>query len=351
MKVEDFDYDLPDELIAQYPAERREKSRMIVLDRSKEDLRETMFGNFPRYLQEGDLLVINETKVIPARLYGQKMSGGRVEIFLVRRLEDRIWTAMVRPSRRVRPGMFIYVGGEQLPIEILGRLARGEWKVALPKAMSERKFIDQFGHMPLPPYIKRADEEEDRERYQTVFARHEGSVAAPTAGLHFSEHLLERIKMKGVTVLPLSLHVGPGTFKPLDVDEVEKNKLEEEYLMVRRDYWEEIEASKRAGRRIVAVGTTTTRALESLAMGRVAKLEEKLVDGIEYITGWTSLFIYPGFRFRVVDALLTNLHLPRSSLIVLVSAFAGKERILEAYRWAVSRRFRFYSYGDVMFIR
>jgi len=195
MKVEDFDYDLPDELIAQYPAERREKSRMIVLDRSKEDLRETMFGNFPRYLQEGDLLVINETKVIPARLYGQKMSGGRVEIFLVRRLEDRIWTAMVRPSRRVRPGMFIYVGGEQLPIEILGRLARGEWKVALPKAMSERKFIDQFGHMPLPPYIKRADEEEDRERYQTVFARHEGSVAAPTAGLHFSEHLLERIKM------------------------------------------------------------------------------------------------------------------------------------------------------------
>ena len=152
-------------------------------------------------------------------------------------------------------------------------------------------------------------------------------------------------------MLPLSLHVGPGTFKPLDVDEVEKNRLEEEYLMVRRDYWEEIEASKRAGRRIVAVGTTTTRALESLAMGRVAKLEEKLVDGIEYVTGWTSLFIYPGFRFRVVDALLTNLHLPRSSLIVLVSAFAGKERILEAYRWAVSRRFRFYSYGDVMFIR
>jgi len=351
MKLEEFDYILPRELIAQHPLERREDSRLLVLDRAKNELRETRFFNFPRYLREGDLLVVNETKVIPARIFGKKSTGATVEVFLTRRLEKKKWIAMVRPSKRVRENTFLYIGKEQYPLEITERLSEGRWIVTLPESIDEGEFLENFGHVPLPPYIKRADGEIDRERYQTIFARHEGSVAAPTAGLHFTDEILRRITSKGVTVVPISLHVGPGTFKPLKEEVVENNRLEPEFLMVRLDRWEEILYAIKSRRRIIAVGTTSTRALEALALDRIDERRiVKLEDG-EYITGWTDLFIYPGFKFKVVDALVTNLHLPRSSLILLVSAFAGRERVLRAYEFAVSRRFRFYSYGDVMFIR
>jgi len=287
MKLELFDYTLPGELIAQHPPKRREESRMILLDRRKDELRETRFSNFPRYLKEGDLLVVNETKVIPARILGRKVSGGQVEIFLVRKLAEKKWLAMVRPSRRVREHTFVYVGEEQFPVEILGRSDEGQWEVLLPQSIEEKEFLDLFGHVPLPPYIKRADIEADRERYQTIFARHEGSVAAPTAGLHFSDEVVRKIKAKGVTIVPLSLHVGPGTFKPLKDEEVERNRLDREFLMVREDYWNEILAAKGQGRRIIAVGTTSTRAIESLVSDTVM---ERKVSTLDDNSRWSMRF-------------------------------------------------------------
>jgi S-adenosylmethionine:tRNA ribosyltransferase-isomerase len=351
MKLSDFDYDLPKECIAQYPASRRDESRMMVLERKSGGVRETRFSNFPRYLQAGDLLVVNETKVIPARIFGRKTTGGRVEIFLTRRLGRRHWSAMLRPARRLGSGETVLVGDEDYTVDILDRTGQGEWMVRLPEGIDEDVFLSTFGHVPLPPYIKRKDDGTDQVRYQTIFARREGSVAAPTAGLHFTDDVLRGIRRRGVTVVPLSLHVGPGTFRPLPSETVEENTLEPEYLLIRKEYWKEIREAKQSGRRVVAVGTTTTRALESLDAGPLEEQVERSIDGEPYVCGWATVFIYPGFRFRIVDAMLTNLHLPRSSLLLLVSAFAGNENVLASYRWAVRRRFRFYSYGDCMFIR
>ncbi len=351
MKLSDFDYDLPEKLIAQYPPKERGESRLMLLDRGSGEVRETRFANFPRYLQEGDLLVINETKVIPARIFGRKTTGGNVEVFLVRRTGDREWEAMLRPSKRFRGGDIVLVGDQGYQIRIEERVMRGEWIITLPGDIGEGEFIDSFGHVPLPPYIKREDEPHDRVRYQTVYAKLPGSVAAPTAGLHFTDDVLGSIKRRGINVLPLTLHVGPGTFRPLDYEAVEKNRLKPEHVVMRKKYWREIQVARRNRRRVVAVGTTTMRALESLAIGRFDGLEERSVDGEVFISGWTDLFIYPGFKFTIVDALLTNLHLPRSSLLLLVAAFAGEEGTLRAYNWAVKRRFQFYSYGDAMFIR
>ena len=351
MELRDFEYDLPEELVAQYPAARRDESRLMLMDRRSGEVRETRFANFPRYLETGDLLVVNETKVIPARIFARRASGGRVEIFLTRRIGDRRWHAMLRPARRLRDGETILVDPGQLPVTIQERSGPGEWLVMLPGSVSEKEFMETHGHVPLPPYIKRGDEHSDISRYQTVFARFEGSVAAPTAGLHFTEEVIREITRRGVTVVPLTLHVGPGTFKPLPRQMVEENSLEAEHLSIRSECWNEITAAVKERRRIIAVGTTTTRALESLAAGEVDEREELVMGGERYIGGWAGLFIYPGYRFRMVDALLTNLHLPRSSLMLLVSAFSGREKLLAAYNWAVSRRFRFYSYGDVMFIR
>ncbi len=351
MNLNDFDYELPKELIAQFPASRREESRLLVLDRVGGDLRETHFVNFPRYLVAGDILVVNETRVIPARLFGRKRGGALIEIFLVRRLENRHWVAMIRPSKRVGPGEIVFVGehGHELLVE--GRVGAGEWRVSLPPGLDERDFIERHGHVPLPPYIKRSDVSDDRERYQTVFAQRDGSVAAPTAGLHFTEEILLDLKRRGVTIVPVTLHVGPGTFRPLPKDTVEENTLEPEHVLVKRAHWDLVSDARRSGRRVVSVGTTTARTLEAFAAGRVAGAEEREIDGETYVSGTTDLFIYPGYRFRAVDALLTNLHLPRSSLLLLVSAFAGRETILMTYRWAIERKFRFYSYGDAMFIR
>ena len=351
MNLSDFDYELPKELIAQFPASRREESRLIVLDRAGGDLRETRFVNFPRYLVAGDVLVVNETRVIPARLFGHKRSGALIEIFLVRRLANRHWIAMIRPSKRVGVGEIVFIGehGHELLVE--GRVGPGEWRVSLPPGLEERDFIERHGHVPLPPYIKRSDVSDDRERYQTVYAQRDGSVAAPTAGLHFTEEILLDLKRRGITIVPVTLHVGPGTFRPLANETVEENALEPEHVLVKRAHWDLIAAARRSGRRLVSVGTTTTRTIEAFASGRVSAREEHEIDGEAYISGTTDLFIYPGYQFSAVDAILTNLHLPRSSLLLLVSAFAGRETILMTYRWAVDRKFRFYSYGDAMFIR
>ena len=350
MKLSEFEYDLPGDLIAQRPLEQRDESRLIILERFGEGLRETRFGNFPRYLREGDLLVVNETRVIPARVYASRRSGGRVEVFLTVRVAEGEWQAMLRPARRIAEGEKLLVGEEGLEIVVRERTGDGSWKVKLPEGLTEEEFFESFGHVPLPPYIKREDEESDRDRYQTIFARSDGSVAAPTAGLHFTDRVLRDISRHGVTLLPITLHVGPGTFRPLAEERVEENRLPPEFIRIGEDVMNEILEAKGAGRRVVAVGTTTTRALESIAAGKLSDRIEEGPAGERYISGWTDLFIYPGFEFRVVDALLTNMHLPRSSLLVMAAAFAGTERILRAYRWAVQRRFRFYSYGDVMFI-
>jgi len=351
MKLSDFDYELPKECIAQFPAKRRDESRLIVLDRGGGDIRETRFSNFPRFLQEGDVLVVNESRVIPARLFGRRKSGGLVEVFLVRRLADKRWVAMVRPASRLRTGESVLIGERNLEISLGERLGAGEWIVNLPGDVEEHAFIKAYGHVPLPPYIERDDGSEDAERYQTIFARREGSVAAPTAGLHFTEEVLLDIKRRDVTLVPVTLHVGPGTFRALSDETVENNRLEPESVLVMKDLWEEIEEAKRSKRRIVAVGTTVTRVLESLARGPLINQEERVIEGQTYVSGTTDLFIYPGFTFRIVDALLTNFHLPKSSLFLLVSAFAGLETMRTTYRWAISRKFRFYSYGDAMFIR
>ncbi|HER43598.1 MAG TPA: tRNA preQ1(34) S-adenosylmethionine ribosyltransferase-isomerase QueA, partial [Candidatus Eisenbacteria bacterium] len=310
----------------------------------------TRFGSFPRYLREGDLLVVNETKVIPARIHAVRRTGGAVEVFLTNRVGRGEWTAMLRPARRISEGEILTVGESEHEIVVRDRTEEGFWRVRLPEGLSEAAFLGTFGHVPLPPYIKREDEESDRERYQTIFARTEGSVAAPTAGLHFTDQVLREISRRGVTLLPLTLHVGPGTFRPLTEERVEDNRLLPEFVRIRKDAVDEILEAKGAGRRVVAVGTTTTRALEAIAAGKLSDRNEERSGGEIHISGWTDLFIYPGYEFRIVDALLTNMHLPRSSLLLLVSAFAGTERVLRVYRWAVQRRFRFYSYGDVMFI-
>lgn len=351
MKLTDFNYDLPEELIAQYPAVKRDDSRMILLDRDSSGIRETVFSNFPRYLSGGDLVVVNESRVFPARFLGEKETGASIEVLLTRRTAPGRWRALCRPSKRLGPGDGIFIGDRRHRIGIISEIGEGEWEVSLPEDMPEEDFIDSHGHVPLPPYIHREDVETDRERYQTIFARRSGSVAAPTAGLHFTDGVLRGIERRGATIVPLTLHVGPGTFRPLDNPSVEENRLEPEYFMIRKEYWEEIRDARAGGRRIIGVGTTSTRAMEALEAGVVEERSDKLVEGVEYITGWTGLYIYPGFRFRVVDALLTNLHLPMSSLFLLVCAFGGRDRIMRAYEWAIQRRYRFYSYGDAMFIR
>jgi S-adenosylmethionine:tRNA ribosyltransferase-isomerase len=351
MKLEDFDYGLPEDLIAQHPLSERDESKLLLLDRDSGSVRETVFANFARYLKEGDIVVVNETRVIPARLLGEKKTGAKIEIFLTFSLGEGSWEALCRPSKRLSPGDRILIEGSEYAVTIEEEIGGGLWKVSLPPEIPENQFINDCGHVPLPPYIKREDVEEDQERYQTIFARKEGSVAAPTAGLHFTDRVMRNIERKGAVVIPVTLHVGPGTFRPLENDVVEKNRLPHEHIMVRTDYWDRIREARADGREIVAVGTTVTRTLEALASGRIDDRTDVDIDGNAHILGTTDLFIYPGFKFRVVDALVTNFHLPMSSLFVLVSAFAGREEMLKIYDWAVQRKYRFYSYGDAMFIR
>lgn len=343
MRLEEFDYDLPEELIAQEPLPERDASRLLVLDRAGGGLRHDLFRNLPGYLREGDLLVLNDTRVVAARLETTKEgTGARVSVLLLRRLPDGTWEALCDRASRAKVGTRLLVDGGALTLLVEGAPSPEIRRLRLVSDLDEREALERWGLPPLPPYIRRegGPRPYDRERYQTVYARREGAVAAPTAGLHFTEAMLERIERGGVELAWVTLHVGRGTFEPVRAGTVEEHVMEPERCEVPARTVEAVERTRRRGGRVVAVGTTVVRALESAAAG----------GGLAPLEGEAALFIYPGYEFKVVDALLTNFHLPRSTLLLLVSAFAGRERILAAYREAVARRYRFYSYGDAMLI-
>jgi S-adenosylmethionine:tRNA ribosyltransferase-isomerase len=337
-----FDYDLPDALIARYPAERRDASRLLVLDRATGSLTHRHFSDILEYIAPGDALVLNETRVIPARLLGTRASGAPAEVMLLQPVsgDDATWSALVRPGARLRPGSVVTIA-EDFTVEVLDVLPDGARVVRLATPMPVRDALERHGHMPLPPYIGRPDEPGDRERYQTVYARAEGSVAAPTAGLHFTPRLLDALAQKGARLVRLVLHVGAGTFRPVEVEDPAEHPMHAERYEVSDEAAAAINAARAAGGRVWAVGTTVTRTLESVADDSGC---------IRAGSGETRLFIRPGYSFRAVDRLITNFHLPRSTLLMLVSAFGGYERIMQAYRVAVAERYRFYSYGDAMAI-
>jgi S-adenosylmethionine:tRNA ribosyltransferase-isomerase len=352
MLLSDFDFELPEELIAQRPLERRDASRMLVVDRAAGARRDGSFAEFPDELRAGDTVVVNNTRVFPARLVGRREpTGGRVELLLVRRREDlggETWETLARPARRLEDGARLAFGDGRLGARVLSATADGAGRVVRFDAEGDfSKLLEEFGRMPLPPYIRResddlASRDEDRERYQTVYAAAPGAIAAPTAGLHFTPQVFEALRARGVSVAEVTLHVGYGTFAPVRAEELGGHRVAAERFEISEAAAAEVNATRARGGRVVAVGTTTVRALESAAAadGRVVAAGR----------GETGLTITPGYEFRAADALLTNFHLPRSSLLVLVSAFAGRDLVLDAYRHAVAARYRFYSYGDCMLI-
>ena len=350
MLISDFDYELPEELIAQRPAEQRDSSRMLVLDRAGGTWQDRHFHDLPSELTERDVLVVNNTRVFPARLIGRREpSGGRVEIFLIGEREgQRVWGALARPARRLTVGQRISFGDGRLRAEVVEAHADGRRTVRFECDGDFHALVEEFGRMPLPPYIKRPQLEEteetarDRQRYQTVYAGRSGAVAAPTAGLHFTPRVLDELRARGVAVVELTLHVGYGTFAPVRVEDLSRHEVEPERYEIATEAAEVLNGATASGRRVVAVGTTTVRALESATDERGA---------VRAGAGLAGLTITPGYRFKTVGAMLTNFHLPRSSLLVLVSAFAGRELTLAAYRHAVQTRYRFYSYGDCMLIK
>ena len=348
MNVADFDFELPGELIAQQPPAARGGSRLMTLDRATGRISHHLFSELPSLLHPGDLLVVNDTRVFPARLIGIRLpGGGAAECFLVRPAEEAdTWIALVHPGQRLRERsrMRFASHGRILHAEVVGRHFHGRRTVRLwtEDGSSVRDTIDAIGHVPLPPYIKRPDSPSDHDRYQTIYARQRGSIAAPTAGLHFTADILKALADRGVERATVTLHVGYGTFQPVRVDRVEDHQVEAEHYEVTTDAAAALTRAKREGRRIIAVGTTTTRTLESLAVDDHGDVKPG--------SGETTLFIHPGFNFRIVSGLVTNFHLPKSSLLMLVAAFGGRDRILSAYREAISRRYRFYSYGDAMLI-
>ncbi len=342
MLVDDFDFDLPPELIAQEPLDRRDATRLMTVDRLCGEIGEVPFREIIRLFRPGDLLVLNDTRVIPARCFGVKESGGRVEVFLERRLaaEGEQWQCLLRSSKPSRPGTRILLA-EGVAAEVVGRGEGDTWCLSVTPVAGFDEWLERNGAMPLPPYIRRSEAEVDRERYQTVFSRHRGAVAAPTAGLHFTRELLEGLQKRGVEIATLTLHVGLGTFMPVRVERVEEHRMHRERYVIPPSTADAINARKRGGGRVVALGTTVCRTLEHGACD----------DGsVTAGAGETDIFIYPGYRFKTVDALITNFHLPKSTLLMLTSAFAGKELLFRAYHEAVERRFRFFSYGDAMFI-
>lgn len=342
MFLAEFDYGLPEELIAQEPLERREKSRMLVVDLATQSFADEHFFDLPKFLKKDDVLVLNNTKVFPARLFGALETGAKIEIFLVREIEDRVWETLARPARRLKTGRKI-IFGEDLTAEVLERSEDGKVFVQFEADGDFETILEKLGKTPLPPYIKRDAEkaDEDRERYQTVFAKEKGAIAAPTAGLHFTPEILEEIKNAGAQLAEITLHVGYGTFEPVRVSDLSAHKVTPERFEITPETAEILNKAKAENRRIVAIGTTTTRALES-SFNKSGKIQsgKQLAD----------LTITPGYKFKFVDALLTNFHLPQSSLLVLVSTFAGHELIMNAYKHAVRARYRFYSYGDCMLI-
>ena len=344
MQISDFDYELPEELIAQHPLPERDASRMLVVDREHRTLADEQFVSLPKYLRAGDCLVLNNTKVFPARLMGERVpSGGTTEVLLLREIEPNLWQVLARPARRLRIGARISFGDGRLQATVTAANEDGTRLIQFEPRDNFPSLIAEVGQPPLPPYIKRegALDAEDRERYQTVYARETGAIAAPTAGLHFTPKVLDEIKNAGVSIAEITLHVGYGTFEPVRVEDVSQHRVLPETFSIPAEAAEIINRARASGGRIIAVGTTTTRALESAASAD---------GGIRPSTSTADLTITPGYKFRIVDALVTNFHLPRSSLLLLVSAFAGRELTLEAYGHAVSERYRFYSYGDCMLI-
>jgi len=343
MQLTDFDFVLPEALIAQEPVARRDASRLMLLNRSAGQITTGPFGSFIDLLQAGDLLVLNDTRVIPARLYGTKTSGGKVEVFLVRRQpgSQEIWTCLLRSSKPPRPGTQIAMG-QGVIAEVLGATQQATWQIAFRGCTDFAGWLDQYGNLPLPPYIRRQPGVEDRERYQTVYARTPGAVAAPTAGLHLTTELLADATSRGVAIASVTLHVGLGTFMPVRVENLAEHRMHREEYLVPDATATAITACRARGGRVIAVGTTVVRTLEYAANP----------DGtVPAGAGEADIFICPGYRFKVVDALLTNFHLPKSTLLMLVSAFAGKDLLFRAYEQAISEQFRFFSYGDAMFIQ
>ena len=340
MKTIDFYYDLPEELIAQTPLERRDGSRLMVLDRETGALEHRHFFDLPDYLRPGDCLVLNDSRVLPARLLGHRVpSGGAVEVLLLKDKGDGVWECLTKPGRKTKAGTELSFGDGALTATVLEALDTGNRLIRFHYQGIFLEILEQLGKMPLPPYIK--EELEDGERYQTVYSRVNGSAAAPTAGLHFTKGLLEQIAAKGVSIAYVTLHVGLGTFRPVKAEEITDHHMHAEFCMISAETAELLNRTKEQGGRIVCVGTTSCRTLESFAdeQGRFRET-----------SGWTDIFIYPGYRFKAMDALVTNFHLPESTLVMLVSAFAGREHVLNAYRTAVQERYRFFSFGDAMFI-
>lgn len=342
MLISEFDYKLPEELIAQEPLEKRENSRMLFVNRAEKSFRDARFLNLPKFLQKGDVIVLNNTKVFPARLLGNTETGAKIEILLVREIENRIWETLARPARRLKIGKKILFD-KNFAAEVLEKSGEGQIIIKFEKIENFDRVLDEIGKTPLPPYIKRevGDLNSDRERYQTVFARERGAIAAPTAGLHFTPQILEEIKNTGVSIAEITLHVGYGTFEPVRVSDLSEHKVMPERFEINEETAAALNKAKAENRRIIAIGTTTTRALESSVSlnGRI-KTGKQLAD----------LTITPNYKFKIIGGLLTNFHLPQSSLLVLVSTFAGHELIMKAYRHAVREKYRFYSYGDCMLI-
>ena len=340
MKTADFSYELPQELIAQDPLPDRSSSRLMVLDRESGEISHHIFHDLPAFLMPGDTLVLNNTRVIPARLFGVREGHtGRVEVLLLKRKEDRVWETLVRPGKKCRPGTRLSFGDGLLTAEIIDVVEDGNRLIRFDYEGIFEEILDQLGQMPLPPYI--THELKDKNRYQTVYARYDGSAAAPTAGLHFTPQLLNQIRQMGVNIAQVTLHVGLGTFRPVKVEDVTQHHMHSEYYEINEETADLINRTGENGGRIICVGTTSVRTLESAA------------DDAGYVhegSGWTDIFIYPGYRFKTVDGLITNFHLPESTLLMLVSAFAGKEHVLKAYAQAVEERYRFFSFGDAMLI-
>ena len=340
MKLKEFNYYLPEELIAQTPIKKRDESRLLIVDRNNQSFEDKIFKDIIDYLNPGDCIVRNITKVIPARLYGKKDTGANVEFVLLKNIEGDTWEAMIRPGNKLKEGSKVIFGDGILNAQILDRTDDGTRIVKFSYDGIFNEILDNIGLMPLPPYIHENLKEKDR--YQTVYAKYDGSAAAPTAGLHFTSDLLNRLKDKGITIADVTLHVGIGTFRPVKEENIEDHKMHFEHYIIRKEDAEKINNAKLSGNRIIAIGTTSCRTLETVSNNKGLIKEGE---------GDTGIYIYPGYKFKCVDALITNFHLPKSTLLMLVSAFAGKELIMQAYKYAVEEKYRFFSFGDAMFIK
>ena len=341
MKLSEFNYMLPEELIAQTPIEKRDESRLMILDRKKQTIEHKVFKDIIDYLKPGDCIVRNNTKVLPARLYGKKETGANVEFLLLNRIEGDIWESIVRPGNKLHVGTKVVFGQGLLEAEILDTMPGGTRKIRFKYDGIFNEILDEIGLMPLPPYIHESLKENDR--YQTVYAKYEGSAAAPTAGLHFTDELLEKIEEKGIKIANVTLHVGIGTFRPVKEENIEMHDMHSEHFYIKQEDVDKINETKKQGGKVIAVGTTSCRVLET-----IADEESGLVKATE---DDTKIFIYPGYKFKCIDGLITNFHLPESTLLMLVSALAGKDYIMEAYNEAVKEKYKFFSFGDAMFIK